>query len=103
MLFAGDLKGSFFRLRSKAEITVGPDHFRFAPNSRHWLARSAGPFGTTSSHVPLLDHLVSKREQRGGNCDTKGLCRFKVDHEFELGRLPNREIGWFVALENATN
>src|SRR5436190_23929434 len=55
------------------------------------------------SHVPLLDHLVRKREQSGGNCDTKGLCRFKVDHEFVLGRLPNREIGGFVALENATN
>src|SRR3954452_24152520 len=50
-----------------------------------------------------LDHLVGKREQRRGNCDTKRLRRFKVDNEFELGRLPNREIGRFGALENATN
>src|SRR2546423_2157087 len=36
-----------------------------------------GQLCATSSHVPLLDHLVGKREQRGRNCDTKGPCRFK--------------------------
>src|SRR3954454_8102600 len=53
--------------------------------------------------MPLLDHLVGKSEQRRGNCDTKRLCRFKVDHEFELARLPDWEVAGSVALENATN
>jgi hypothetical protein len=50
---------------------------------------------------PLLDHLISGGQQRFR--DGKGECFgvLQVDDQFELARLHDRQIGWFLAFENA--
>src|SRR6266567_4480030 len=48
----------------------------------------------------LFDHLVGACEQRRRNVQTERLGGFKIDDEFELGRLQNRQLGWLRAFEN---
>src|SRR5215813_7710775 len=51
----------------------------------------------------LFDHLVGEREQRRRHGKSERSCRLQVDHELELGRPDHRQIGWFFALEDATD
>src|SRR5215475_4917956 len=55
------------------------------------------------SRFTSFDHLVSNREQLGGNFKAKCLGRLEVDHELELGRLHHRQVGRLLAFEHATN
>src|SRR5262249_27097377 len=50
----------------------------------------------------LLDHLVGAELERGRQCYSKRFGSPKVDHQLELGRLLDRQVGWFFAFENAT-
>src|SRR5215469_5887327 len=47
-----------------------------------------------------LDHFVSAGEQRCRDRDAKRLSGFEIDHEFELGRLFDRQLLGFRALDN---
>jgi hypothetical protein len=49
----------------------------------------------------LLDHLIGRRQQCFRDGEAERLGGLEVDDEFEFGRLLHREIGWFVAFENA--
>jgi hypothetical protein len=40
-----------------------------------------------------LDHLVGECEQRRGHFEAKRPCGLEVDHELELGRLLDCELG----------
>jgi hypothetical protein len=49
-----------------------------------------------------LDYLVSGGQERFRNGEAERLRRLEVDDEFELTRLHDRQIGWFLAFENAS-
>src|SRR5271154_952474 len=48
-----------------------------------------------------LDHLIGGRQQSFRDGKAERLGGLEVDDQFELGGLLHRQIGWFVALENA--
>src|SRR5262249_6569836 len=50
----------------------------------------------------LFDHFVGAREQVGWDGEAKRFCGFEVDHELELCRLHDWQVGRFSALENPT-
>jgi hypothetical protein len=52
---------------------------------------------------PLFDHLVGEREQRGWHFEAERFRGLEVDHQLELGRLHNWQVGWLLAFENATD
>ena len=47
-----------------------------------------------------FDHLVGTGEQRQRHRKTKRLGHFEIDHNFQLGRLLDRQVGWFAAFED---
>jgi hypothetical protein len=49
----------------------------------------------------LFNHLGGSHLQRRWECKPKGFGGFEVYNEFELGRLQDRQIASFFALENA--
>ena len=42
-------------------------------------------------------------EQRRRHDETEHLCSLEVDDQLELGWQQDRQVGWFLALENATD
>src|SRR5262249_61767817 len=48
-----------------------------------------------------VDHLVGNGKQCRRNVEAERTGRLEVDHELELSRLHERQIGWPLALENA--
>src|SRR6266852_3939526 len=57
------------------------------------------PFRTSR----LFDHLVGEREQRRGHGEAERLGCPEVDHEFELGRLYDRQVCGCLALQDAAD
>ena len=51
----------------------------------------------------LLDHLVGAGKQHWRHCQAKSLGRLHVDHQFELGRYFNGQIGRTGAAQNAVH
>jgi hypothetical protein len=51
----------------------------------------------------LLDHLVGGGQQRFRDGDANRLGTIEVDDQIDLRNLLDRQIGWFVALENAAH
>jgi hypothetical protein len=56
--------------------------------------------GRPTFRHPLLNHLVSGRQQRFRDGEAEGFGSTDVDHEVELGRLLHLEVGRFSALDN---
>jgi hypothetical protein len=52
---------------------------------------------------PLFDHLVRATEQRDREIEPERFCGLEVDDQLDFGRLLDRQIGWFFALEDAAN
>src|SRR5258708_40293154 len=57
------------------------------------------------THAPpqttaLFDHLVGALQQRCRHFDAKRLCGLQIDHQFELGRLLDRQVARLRTLEN---
>src|SRR5881296_3175170 len=48
-----------------------------------------------------FNHLVGAREQRGRDFKAERSCGLEVDHQLVLGRRLHRQVGWFLALEDA--
>src|SRR5277367_1378473 len=51
----------------------------------------------------LLDHLVGGRQQRFRDGKAERLGGIEVDDQFDFYELLDRQIGWFLALENASD
>ena len=49
----------------------------------------------------LFDHLVGAGEQRGRHGETERFGRLEIDHQFEFSWLLHRQVGGFLALEDA--
>src|SRR5262245_57878863 len=50
-----------------------------------------------------FDHLVGAREERGRYVEAEGLCGLEVDYQVVLGRRLYRQVGGFLALEDAVD
>src|SRR4029079_2247506 len=62
--------------------------------SRHFALRKT---------APLFDHLVSERKQPVRDVETERLGGLAVDDHLEFRRLRDREVGRFLALEDAAH
>ena len=58
--------------------------------------------GQKRTRAISLNHLVCLREQALWHDNPDCSRRWQVDDQFELGRLHDRHIAWFLALENTT-
>jgi hypothetical protein len=50
--------------------------------------------------APLFDHLVGQREQLSWDFKTKRLGNFKIDNQFELDRLLDRQTSRLLAFKD---
>src|SRR5499426_3745781 len=84
-----------------AAALVMKSHAAGTPAAMRYVTKPMRPrvlrFTASSCHV-LFDHLVGTREQRRRHVDLKRPRGRKVDHEFELGRLHDRQVGGLGAL-----
>ena len=48
----------------------------------------------------LFDHLVGAGEQRWGHFEAERLGSLQIDHQLEIGRLLDRQVGRLGALED---
>jgi hypothetical protein len=53
------------------------------------------------SEMHLFDHLVGADQQPGRKFDPKRLRRIEVDHQLDFCSLLDRQVGWFLAFEDA--
>src|SRR6266849_9376904 len=57
-------------------------------------------FGRKPPVLCLLNHLIGAQQQRLRDREAEGLGDLEVDHQLELGRLFDRQVTWFCALED---
>jgi len=83
----------------KAPLAAGPSQGGKRPNGTHDLciAQVGGRMVAF-----LLDHLIGGSQQRFRDSEAEGLGGLEVDDELELGRPNDRQLGRFLAIEDAT-
>ena len=67
--------------------------------SRHVSAHSRRPLSANSGHQRLFDHFVGESQQFRRDREPERLCGLHVDHQLEPGRLLDRQISRFGALQ----
>jgi hypothetical protein len=84
-------------------------HVRFAPIASESSHRSESTrCATTGTHAlqqkaSLFNNLVGEQLNRVGHLDVECFGGVQIDDELECGRLQNREVGRFLALENPSD
>jgi hypothetical protein len=68
-----------------------------SPHYHGHRERLRGRFRETG-RCALFDHLVSAGEQRRRHTEAKRLGGLEVDHQLELDRLRDRQVGWLGPL-----
>src|SRR5688572_10886197 len=86
------IPSSIERLTS-ASVTAVPS----APSIRPSSPRRAG------SGLPSLDHLIGSQQHRLRDRHAERACDLLIDHELELRRLLNRQIGGLRAFQNTVH
>ena len=86
------------------------DNVRFVPKIGHRYAVTAYPLRAKSGYeqsqqdtrpdLPLFDHLISTREERRRDGETKRLGDLEIDHQLKLGRLLHGQVGRLLAFED---
>jgi hypothetical protein len=66
-----------------------------------WAGLAPADRASFAWRLPLIDHLVGAARQCRRHLDAERLRRAQVDHKFNPGRLHDRQVGRFCALENA--
>src|SRR5581483_12288014 len=61
-----------------------------------------GVSGGAGGSPVLLDHLVGAGEERGRHVQSKRFGGLQIDRQRELGRLHDRQVRRFLALEDTT-
>jgi hypothetical protein len=61
------------------------------------------PFKSQEIKIKSLDHLIRPEKNRLRNRDANLLGRFQINHQLELRRLFNREIGGLGALQDSVH
>ncbi len=59
-----------------------------------------GPDSCTAAIAASFDHLIGANEHCRWHNDAKRLCGLQIDHQLELGRLFDRQVGRLRTLEN---
>src|SRR5215831_6348428 len=85
-----------------ADIKTCPD-LRASNLRVHALRSSHFSDGPMSNIRSSFDHLVGHRKQRGWHGETKRLRRLEIDHQFEFGRLADRNLAWVRAFQDLTD
>ena len=76
--------------------------FRSAPNNGHRATTAACPScAMNGSRRTSLDHLVGDCEHARWDVQAERFGGLEVDHQLELGRSNDRQVGGLLALENA--
>jgi len=72
--------------------------FQAARYGLTWTGLSPADRASFAWRLPSFDHLVGEREHARRNCQAQRLGGLKVDHQLELGRELDRQIGWLFVL-----
>jgi hypothetical protein len=93
------------RSGSISDVSERLGEVRSSPNNGHVTTasaclKSAKPGLTVQQIAALFDHLVGARKQCRWHKDAKRLCGLQIDHQIELGRLFDRQVGRLRTHEN---
>jgi integrase len=68
-----------------------------------WAGLAPADRASFAWRLPLLDHLVGALLEEPRHVDPERLRRLEIDHELDLGRLLDRDVGGPSALKDAVD
>src|SRR4029434_7593932 len=80
-----------------------PRNTRYQAGAAPYLGRTYTGWIAPVRLAHSFDHLVGAGGNPERDLDTERLGRLHIDHQFELARLHNWQIGWLLSLENASD
>jgi hypothetical protein len=96
----GDFCYSRILIIRSPRLQLGEFEFLAAKKAFATLSANNGLMHRSKSTSLLFDHLVGAQQQRCRHFDAECLGGLEVHHQFELGRLFDRQVGRLRTLEN---